>query len=53
MTDTAQACEWKYDDIDNFYAASCGRSFCFTDEGVKGNEFVYCPYCGKKIHEVE
>lgn len=53
MTDTAQACEWKYDEFDDKYDTACDNAQTFIADGLKENRYIYCPYCGKKIHEVK
>lgn len=48
-------CEWKYDDIDNFWQPSCGDetlAFCFSDEGPLANKMTYCFNCRGRIKEV-
>lgn len=49
MTDPAQACAWKYDDIDDYYATGCAEAQCFNDGGPTENNYRFCPYCGLKI----
>jgi hypothetical protein len=44
-----QPCKWVWDDGD--FATKCGHHFQFIHEGVKENEFEYCPYCGGAITE--
>ena len=47
-----ETCTWKQEDeYGSWFYADCGMSFCFNDEGVKENGFIYCPKCGKKIVE--
>lgn len=43
-------CIWKYDETYNYYESECGSSFIFSYD-KRDKEFVYCPYCGKKIEE--
>ncbi len=42
-------CKWKEDD--GFYATECEHGFYFNDDGIDENNFIYCPYCGKRIQE--
>jgi hypothetical protein len=42
-------CEWKYDDLHNYYDAVCSFAFCFTEGTPEDNKYRYCPGCGKKI----
>ncbi len=44
-------CKWKEDD--GFYATECEHGFYFNDDGIDENNFIYCPYCGKRIQEKE
>ena len=50
-------CVWSeeyYGDYGCYWTTECGNSFEFTDGGKpSGNEFGYCPYCGKPIAELE
>lgn len=50
-----QTCSWSpYDDFDmpGTFDTSCGNIFSFTEEGIKENNFKFCPYCGGEIIEV-
>lgn len=38
---------------DEGYETSCGKIFVVIAGTPKDNDFVYCPYCGRKIHEIE
>ena len=46
-----EPCEWKRDE-EGVYYTSCKNQFVFMDEGIKENEFKYCPYCGYRIEEI-
>lgn len=55
-------CEWKYEDDYNYYETFCDKTFYFTvsdktfyftEGNCKDNEFLFCPYCGKKIKETK
>lgn len=49
-----RVCRYKeVDGFDNdFFKTSCGHDFC-SEWSVKELEYVYCPYCGRKIKEVK
>jgi hypothetical protein len=48
-----KSCFWDYDeDSPGVYETTCKNMFEFTADGVKENQFLYCPYCGGSI-EVE
>ncbi len=49
MKDT---CEWKYDDIDNYWESSCGLTWYLSEGTLKENKMNFCPKCGKKIKEI-
>lgn len=42
-------CDWGHEDDYGIHETSCGHTFEFTTDGVKENDFKYCPYCGKLI----
>lgn len=44
-----EICEWIWDN--EFYDTSCNNGFQFMNDGIKENNFKYCPYCGGKIAE--
>ena len=46
-------CEWKYNDTEYYWESSCEHLHIFMADGPKENEYSFCPYCGKKIKEVE
>lgn len=50
---THKICEWKYDDFEDRWEGSCGIEWCFSDGGLKENDVIYCPKCGKKAREVK
>lgn len=45
-------CEWNGCD-DGYYSTSCNKSFIFTESDCEGNDFKYCPYCGREIKEMK
>ena len=46
-------CEWKYNDSEYYFESSCEHLHIFMSDGPKENEYKFCPYCGKKIKEME
>ena len=46
-------CEWKYNDTEYYWESSCEHLHIFMADGPKENEYIFCPYCGKKIKVVE
>ena len=46
-------CEWKYNDTEYYWESSCDHLHIFMADGPKENEYIFCPYCGKKIKEVK
>jgi len=42
-------CEWKHEEFKINYEISCGNQHTFEFHFVEDYEFVYCPFCGKKI----
>ena len=47
-------CEWKFEDEEaNLYLTGCQQRQLIFDGTPKENGYRYCPYCGKKIKEVE
>lgn len=44
-------CIWTLDDYS--YDTSCDDSFKFYEDGIKENNFKFCPYCGGHIVEVK
>ena len=46
-------CEWKYNDTEYYWESSCEHLHIFMADGPKENEYIFCPYCGKKIKEVK
>ena len=46
-------CGWACSSIDNEqWETSCGNSFIILAGTPKDNGFIYCTYCGRKIHEI-
>ena len=45
-------CKWKYDDMHDYYETECESSFIFS-YGKRDSGFIFCPYCGKQIEEIE
>lgn len=46
----AKSCLWTQVD-DSWYETECEHAFEFYNGGPKGNEFAFCPYCGKKLSQ--
>ena len=47
-------CEWRLcDEEANVYDTSCRNPHILIEGTPKENNYEYCPYCGKKIKEVE
>jgi len=51
-----RVCLWI--DVGECWETGCGHAFRsvyfeFTFDGIKENEFIFCPYCGGKIEEVQ
>lgn len=46
-------CGWSCSSIgEEGWETSCGNMFIIEAGTPKDNDFIYCPYCGRKIHEV-
>lgn len=43
------SCEWKYDDMNDYYKTACKNAYCVADGTLKDNDHKYCPYCGGLI----
>lgn len=50
-------CTWKsWDKItygSGTYDTACGNAQYFNDGDINENSYRFCPYCGKKIKEIE
>ena len=47
-------CEWQvWDEEVNAYHTSCENAHFIVDGSPKDNDYAYCPYCGRKIKEVQ
>ena len=46
-------CEWRYNDSEYYFESSCEHLHIFMSDGPKENKYEFCPYCGKKIKEME
>ena len=50
----ADCCEWKLEDAEaNLYVTSCEQRHLIFEDTPKENGYRFCPYCGRKILEVE
>jgi hypothetical protein len=47
----SEICIWKWDVPQNIYYTECNSTFEFLEFGLKENDFVFCPFCGKPIEE--
>ena len=45
-------CKWTFDIDSEYYDTECGEVHYFTADGIKENKFKFCPYCGRKIEEI-
>lgn len=47
-------CKWHRIDADyTIYDTDCGNAFEIIEGTPKDNDMLFCPYCGKKLKEVE
>jgi len=47
-------CIWKEEngiDSDGLYVTGCDNVFIIIEGNPKGNNFKFCPYCGKALKE--
>ena len=45
-------CSWAYDENVGGYETECGKIVCLPLDNVDGQRCVlYCPFCGKELHE--
>ena len=51
MAAIENACIWKWTDLPNNWATSCGGQFSIEDTTPSENNMEYCCFCGKKIRE--
>jgi len=51
--ETVDTCAWwPADEWDgSFFETTCRHAFEFTADGIQENDFVFCPFCGKRIEE--
>ena len=47
-----KVCKWKYDN-DGSYRTYCSMRYIEPDAVTNFEDFLYCPYCGKPILEIE
>jgi len=46
-----ETCDWQFDG--EHHITDCNHAFYFDDcSYVEDSQFVYCPYCGKKINAI-
>lgn len=46
-------CKWKLEEEGNLYVTECENRHIAFDGTPEENGYRYCPYCGKKIKEVD
>lgn len=46
-------CKWKLEEEGNLYVTECENRHIVFDGTPEENGYRYCPYCGKKIKEVD
>jgi len=44
-------CKWTEDDAGD-WDSDCGDSFIFNNDGPVENHFKFCPYCGRKLKQI-
>lgn len=52
MSIDCTTCEW-LEDEDGLWVTDCNEDFQFTSHGPSENGFEWCPYCGKKLIEIQ
>ena len=45
-------CVWEFED-EGFYQTTCDNGFTLNDGSWEDNSFIYCPYCGKEITNLQ
>lgn len=53
MFNKANFCLWTRDDQECCWETTCKNAFVILSGGPEDNNFNFCPYCGKPIHEVK
>jgi DNA-directed RNA polymerase subunit RPC12/RpoP len=48
-----KTCKWVYEEYYDYWETECGESQQFIEDGIKENNYKYCPYCGKNIIETK
>ena len=46
-------CKWKLEEEGNLYVTECENRHIVFDGTPEENGYRYCPYCGRKIKEVD
>lgn len=46
-------CKWKLEEEGNLYVTECEKRHLAFDGTPEENGYRYCPYCGRKIKEVD
>lgn len=54
LAEKEEFCEWKlWDEESNVYETTCGNLTILSNGTPKENKYGFCPYCGRKIKEVQ
>lgn len=48
---TVQECVWE-EDAEGIFHTACNESHEFYEDGPEGNNYRFCPYCGKTLKEI-
>lgn len=53
--ESLKKCIWTketgYEELERLWETGCGKAHYFEVDGIKKNEYKYCPYCGNEIIE--
>lgn len=52
MATSKKTCLWT-GDFEGFWETECDNTFVLNEGTPVQNDFKYCPYCGRKIAQVE
>ena len=47
-----EVCKWRYDENHDYWDTECDHAYCLISGTLKENDHIHCPYCGKRIKEV-
>ena len=45
-------CKWKYDERHDKWDTECGQGHQFMEGGLRENNHVFCPYCGRRTEAI-